>query len=70
MTFLLHHTQENRVGLCHEDDGADLGENSIIARLSFEQTVGLYDDIHESFQSCVERGWIKHPDDGGEDEPD
>lgn len=68
MTFLLHHTHEGRVGLCHQDDGAGLGDNAIIARLTFAQTVGLYDDINESFESCVARGQTAHPDDDGEDE--
>lgn len=67
MTFLLHHTHAGRVGLCHEEDGAELGDNAIIARLTFEQTVGLYDDIHETFETCIARGH-PHPDDGGETE--
>lgn len=61
MTFLLHHTAEGRVGLCHADDGADLGDNAIIARLTFHQTVGLYDDINETFETCVARGQHVHP---------
>lgn len=68
MTFLLHHTHEGRVGLCHEDDGAGLGDEAIIARLTFDQVAGLYDDIHETFQTCLERNGQKHPDDGGETE--
>ena len=68
MTFLLHHTHEGRVGLCHEEDGAELGDNAIIARLTFEQTVGLYDDIHETFETCLHRNGQQHPDDCGETE--
>lgn len=68
MTFLLHHTSEGRIGLCHADDGAGLGDNAIIARLTFEQTVGLYDDIHETFETCVDRGWHAHPDTGLDEE--
>lgn len=68
MTFLLHHTHEGRVGLCHQDDGAGLGDNAIIARLTFDQVVGLYDDINETFETCAARGEHVHPDDEGEDE--
>lgn len=68
--FLLHHTREGRIGLCAQEDDPGLGDNAIIARLSLEQTVGLYDDIHESFESSVRRRGLRHPDDGeGDDEP-
>lgn len=66
MTFLLHHTREGRPGLCHEDEGGGLDPAVIIARLTFDQTVGLYDDIHETFETCVERG-MRHPGDDGDD---
>ena len=39
-----------------------------IARLTFDQVVGLYDDIHETFETCVHRHGRQHPDDGGETE--
>ena len=66
--FLLHHTGEGRVGLCHADDGHGLADNAILARLTFDQTVGLYDDIHETFESCVARGQHAHPDTGDDEE--
>lgn len=70
MIFLLHHTHEGRVGLCHEDDGACLADNAIIARLTFEQAVGLYDDLHETFETCHKRGQVVHPDNCGEPDHD
>lgn len=66
MTFILHFTHEGRIGLCHADDGHGLGDDAIIARLSFQGAVGLYDDLHESFESCAARGQHAHPDDCGE----
>lgn len=67
MTFLLHNTHELRVGLCHEDDGAQLPEDAIIARLSFDQVIGLFDDISETFESCAARGVVFHPEEGDEE---
>lgn len=56
--FLLHHTHEDRVGLCASDDPNPPGEQQVIAALSFEQTIGLLDDIDETLADCVRRdGW-------------
>lgn len=66
--FLLHHTKEGRIGLCHEDDGHLLPKTTIICAMPFEHVVGLYDDINESFLSLSERIGQQHPDEGGEDD--
>ena len=67
LTFLLHHTHENRIGLCAAEDGQGLGEDAIIARMSLDEVIGLYDDIDESFGSCIARRQMVHPADEGEE---
>lgn len=69
MRFLLHMTHEGRPGLCHERDAGPVPLERHLCWLDLPQVVGLYDDIHETFQTCVDRGDLhQHPDDGGETE--
>ena len=70
MRFLLHYTREGRVGLCHEDDSLVVPETHRICWMSFEQAVGLYDDLHETFETCHKRGQVVHPDNCGEPDHD
>lgn len=60
--FLLHHTHEGRIGLCAEDDPNPPGEDRIIARLSFEDAVGLGDDLHETLTDCIRLDGTKEDD--------
>ena len=60
--YLLHHTHEGRPGLCASDDPHPPGEQQVIAALTFDQTIGLLDDIDETLRDCISRdGWP--PDD-------
>lgn len=61
--FLLHHTHEGRPGLCASDDPALPGEQQVIATLTFEQTVGLLDDIDETLCDCLRRDGVLPEDD-------
>lgn len=54
--FLLHHTREGRIGLCASDDPVPPATPQVIASLTFDETIGLSDDIDQTLQDCVWRG--------------
>lgn len=55
--FLLHHTPD-RIGICAEDDPRPPAGGRIIARLTFEQAIGLMDDMDETLADCLRRDGI------------
>ena len=53
--FLLHHTHEGRIGLCACDDPVPPDPAQVIATLTFDQTIGLLDDIDQTLTDCIWR---------------